>query len=59
MPDPKDTPEPQPRPRQTDAAETPRAPDTLKNKGRPAREERLAKALRENLKRRKASAKKD
>ncbi len=59
MPDPKDAPEPQPRPRQTGAAETPRAPEIKNGKGKSAREDRLAKALRENLKRRKASAKKD
>jgi hypothetical protein len=44
-----------PRPRQSGAAEKPRKAD----KNRLTREERLAKALRENLKRRKASAKKD
>jgi hypothetical protein len=59
MSDPEDAPEVAPRPRQTGAAEKPRAPDTNKGKGKPTREERLAKALRENLKRRKASAKKD
>ena len=55
MSDPKDAPEAAPRPRQIGAAEKPRATDTRKT----TREERLAKALRENLKRRKANAKKD
>lgn len=44
-----------PRPRLTGAAESPRPG----GKPKPTREERLAKALRENLKRRKASTKKE
>jgi hypothetical protein len=41
--------------RRIGAAETPRA----RAKGKPTREERLAKALRDNLRRRKAVNKKD
>ena len=44
-----------PQPRRTGAAEKPSRPATKK----PTREERLAKALRDNLRRRKAGDKKD
>lgn len=55
MSHPDDTEAGSPRPRQTGAAEPPREPA----KGKKTREERLAKALRENLRRRKANARKD
>ena len=59
MSDPEDTPEAASSPRPIGAAEKPRAPVTIGGKVKTTREERLASALRENLKRRKASAKKD